>query len=334
SRIVMSLFDKSELDMRRLLPIFRNTEIEIRYTSAPVEWYEQNHSFAAKNKLYFKTTLALSKEAVQRACESAGIQPQEIDHLFFISTTGISTPSIDAYLFNLLNFKPDIRRTPIWGLGCAGGIAGLSRANDWLKAYPEKIALVIAVELCSLTFVRNDLSKNNFVATALFGDGCAAALLAGEKYPSQNSRQLTLRDSAAITWRDSLDVMGWKLDEQGLKVIFSKSIPTIVSQSSLPAISEFLHKNQIKLENIDYFLSHPGGAKVIEAYKQALGLEESQLESMRTVLRNYGNMSSATVFFVLEHFLKTPHFRENATLLSAALGPGFSSEMLLMRSGV
>ncbi|MFQ5630983.1 MAG: type III polyketide synthase, partial [bacterium] len=308
SRIVMNLFDKSDLNIQRLQPIFHNTEIETRYTSAPVEWYEQNHSFAVKNKLYFKTTLALSNEAVKCACESAGIQPQEIDHVFFISTTGISTPSIDAYLFNLHNFKPDIRRTPIWGLGCAGGVAGLSRANDWLKAYPNKIALVIAVELCSLTFVRNDLSKNNFVATALFGDGCAAALLAGEEYPHKNGRQLSICDNAAITWRDSLNVMGWELDEQGLKVIFSQSIPTIVSQSSLPAISEFLNRNQLNVGNIDYFLSHPGGAKVIEAYKQALELAESQLESMRAVLRNYGNMSSATVFFVLEHFLKTPQY--------------------------
>jgi alkylresorcinol/alkylpyrone synthase len=332
SQIVKNLFGHSDLELHRLLPIFQNTEIDERYFSAPIEWYEQNHGFATKNRLYVQTTLALCCEAVKKACESARIQPQEIDHIFFVSTTGISTPSIDAHLLNLLHFKAGIRRTPIWGLGCAGGVAGLSRAYDWLKAYTDKIALVIAVELCSLTFIRNDLSKNNFVATALFGDGCAAALLVGDRHKARINRTLQIQDNASITWRDSLDVMGWEIDASGFKVIFSQSIPTIVSHSSLHAITEFLEKNRMDMKNIDYFLSHPGGAKVIQAYKKTLELEESQIESMRAVLRKYGNMSSTTVFFVLKHFLNSSRYRGNATLLSAALGPGFSSEMLLMRS--
>lgn len=332
SQVVENLFDHSDLDVSRLLPIFNNTEINERYISAPIEWYKQDHDFATKNRLYTKTVLALCCKAVKKACQTAGIEPKEIDHVFFVSTTGISTPSIDAHLLNLLSFKTDIRRTPIWGLGCAGGVAGLSRAHDWLKAYKGKTALVIAVELCSLTFIRNDLSKNNFVATALFGDGCAAAVLVGDKHEAQISRALQIRDNAAITWRDSLGVMGWELDKPGFKVIFSQSIPTIVSNSSLQTITNFLEKNQMNIGNIDYFLSHPGGAKVIQAYKKTLQLEEPQIESMRVVLRKYGNMSSTTVFFVLKHFLDSSRYRGNSTLLSAALGPGFSSEMLLMRS--
>lgn len=332
SKTVTQLFRNSGLDIDRLLPIFLNTEIENRYISAPIEWYEHNHDFATKNALFLETAIALSEKAVAQVCDQANIAPDEIDHVFMISTTGIATPSIDAHLLNRLSFKSGIRRTPIWGLGCAGGVAGLSRAHDWLKAYPSKLALVISLELCSLTFISNDRTRSNFVATALFGDGCAAALLAGDQHPHRNGRAIRIEDTAAVTWPDSLDVMGWDINDAGLKVIFSQSIPKIVQASARPVMQDFLNAHSLCMSDIDYFLSHPGGAKVIAAYINALDLNERQVADMRCILRDFGNMSSVTVLFVLEHFMRSGQYHSGARILSAALGPGFSSEMLLARS--
>lgn len=328
-KIVQNLFAGSELDIQRLLPIFDNTQIEERYISVPPGWFVKQHSFAEKNDLYKKTAIDLAEKTINSILEQVDIQPEKIGHIFFVSSTGISTPSIDAYLFNLFKFRKNIKRTPIWGLGCAGGVAGIIRAYDWLKAYPEEAALVISVELCSLTYIKNDLSKSNFVATSLFGDGCGGALLVGAKNSCRLDRMLEIKDSEVITWEDSLDVMGWELNNNGLKVLFSQNIPAIVNKTAKPSISAFLEKNKLELESIDHFLSHPGGAKVIQAYQQALDFDEKKLFSMREVLKNYGNMSSATVFFVLQHYLNSSNYNRSDTILSAALGPGFSSEMFL-----
>lgn len=326
------MFDASPLNVERLLPIFLNTTIEQRFFCMPAEWYGANHSFHEKNRLYVEHARKLADQVVRNLCASCDLAPQEIDHLFFVSTTGISTPSLDAHLFNTLQLKPSVRRSPIWGLGCAGGVAGLARAVDWLKAYPAKKAVVVALELCSLTFIRNDISKGNFVATSLFADGAAAALLIGDKCGEVNARGFEVLASEAITWRDSLDVMGWDLAESGLQVLFSRDIPTIVLESARPSILQFLDEQKIALSDIANFLSHPGGAKVIAAYCEALGVPEEKTEHMRSVLRKYGNMSSATVLFVLQDYLQSQAYRRNDLILSTTLGPGFSSEMILGRS--
>lgn len=328
---VRQLFAKSPLETERLLPIFHNAQIDRRFISAPVEWYLRAHDFASKNALYRRVAVQLIREVVERVCAQKQVSPHDIDHIFFVSTTGLSTPSLDAHLFNLFDFKPRIRRTPIWGLGCAGGVAGLARAHDWLCAYPERLALVVAVELCSLTFIASDLSKSNFVATALFGDGCGAALIAGNRSPFAGAGQLELCANESLTWKDSLQVMGWEVTPQGLKVVFSQSIPGIVQRQAAEPVQNLLASLGLAIEDLDAFVAHPGGAKVIEAYCQALGLREEQVHSMRAVLRDYGNMSSATVFFVIDHYLRFARRRPGVPLLSAALGPGFSSELLVMR---
>jgi alkylresorcinol/alkylpyrone synthase len=326
---VRGLFRESRLNVDRLLPIFLNTAIAQRHFCMPAEWYGANHSFHEKNRLYVEHALALSEKVLAALCEEQHCAPQEIDHLFFISTTGLATPSIDAHLFNRLKMKPGLRRTPIWGLGCAGGISGLARAADWLKAYPAKKAVVIALELCSLTFIRNDLSKGNFVATSLFADGAAAALLLGDDCTPARERGFDLLASEAITWPDSLDVMGWEVAAPGLKVLFSRDIPTIVFESARPNILHFLAEQKVALDDIAMFLSHPGGAKVIAAYCEALALPAEKTKYMWSVLRNYGNMSSATVLFVLEEYLRSQDYRRGELVLSTTLGPGFSSEMIL-----
>jgi alkylresorcinol/alkylpyrone synthase len=325
------IFRKASFEIDRLLPIFRNTNIAQRHFCFDEEWFDEDRTFEEKNAVYLRHGVELAEKAVRDALYRTGTSAEEIGHVFFISSTGISTPSIDAHLFNRMKFLPSVLRTPIWGLGCAGGVAGIIRAADWLKAYPERLALVVSLELCGLTFIREDLSKSNFVATSLFADGCGAVLMAGDMRKDLSPKRISIESTAAVTWADTLDVMGWKLVEKGLKVVFSRSIPSVVSGAARTAIQDFLHKNGVQCGDIAHFLSHPGGTRVIEAYRDALGFDEMKLESMRAVLENYGNMSSATVCFVLRHFLDSSRFRAGDRILSTALGPGFSSEVFLGR---
>jgi alkylresorcinol/alkylpyrone synthase len=323
-----ALFQEAFPDIDRLLPIFANAQIQTRYFSATPEWFESDHTFAEKNCSYIEAALELGQAAISSCLERAGLTPQDIDHFFFVSTTGLATPSIDARLINRLQFRNDIRRTPIWGLGCAGGVAGLSRAFEYTTAFPRERALVLALELCGLTFQRNDMSKSNLVAVSLFADGAAAAIVSGSEVDGHGPRIVSSRSKI---WYDSLDVMGWDVNERGLKVLFSRDIPSIVRSLTLPALLEFLSKEHLTLQDLKHFIIHPGGMKVIEAYEQTLSLEEGALDRPRAILRQYGNMSSATVLFVLEDFMRTRAIHPGDYGLVSALGPGFSSEMILIQ---
>ncbi len=323
-----ALFHETYPDIDRLLPVFNNSQVENRYFSAPKEWFETDHSFAEKNQLYIKTALELGEAAILSCLRNAGLEPQDIDHLFFVSTTGLATPSIDARLINILKLRPHVRRTPIWGLGCAGGVAGLSRAFEYTTAFPRERALVLALELCGLTFQRNDLSKSNLVATSLFGDGAAAALVSGAETGDEGPRIVA---SQSTLWYESLDVMGWDINNHGLKVLFSRDIPSIVRNLALPALLEFLTAQGLALDDLCHIIAHPGGAKVIEAYEKALGLTDGKMDRASGILRRYGNMSSPTVLFVLEDFVRSQAIHRGEYGLITSLGPGFSSEMMIIQ---
>jgi alkylresorcinol/alkylpyrone synthase len=323
-----ALFQGAYPDIDRLLPVFSNALVENRYFSVPEKWFETDHSFAEKNRHYIKTALELGEAAISSCLGNADLTPQDIDHLFFVSTTGLATPSIDARLINILKMRPNVRRTPIWGLGCAGGVAGLSRAYEYTVAFPRERALVLALELCGLTFQRNDLSKSNLVATSLFGDGAAAVLVSGAETGDAGPRIVASRSTL---WYESLDVMGWDINNRGLKVLFSRDIPSIVRNLALPALLEFLTAQGITLHDLRHIIAHPGGAKVIEAYEQALDLADGQMDRARDILRKYGNMSSPTVLFVLEDFVRSQAISRGEYGLITALGPGFSAEMMLIQ---
>ncbi|HYK91816.1 MAG TPA: 3-oxoacyl-[acyl-carrier-protein] synthase III C-terminal domain-containing protein [Acidobacteriota bacterium] len=323
-----ALFSGAFPDIDRLVSVFNNGLIETRYFSVPGEWFQTDHSFSEKNRLYIESALGLGKTAIERCLETAGLDPSDIDHFLFISTTGLATPSIDARLINILKMRKDVRRTPIWGLGCAGGAAGLSRAFDYTQAFPDQRVLVLALELCGLTFIRNDMDKSNFIASSLFADGAAAVLVAGEQAGLDGVRIL---GSRSTLWYDSLDVMGWDVNDLGLKVLFSRDIPAIVREWLKPNLQEFLGMFQIGIGDLCHIVAHPGGAKILEAYQEVLELGDGQLDPAREVLRNYGNMSSPTVLFVLKEFICSGAFRPGEYGLLTALGPGFSSEMLLLQ---
>ncbi|KAA0550176.1 type III polyketide synthase [Bacillus sp. BGMRC 2118] len=333
------LFQQSFKDLPRLLKVFENAEIRSRNLAEDITWFKQDHTFEEKNNTYIKHAVELGAKAITNCLDNqtflqSTIPYNEIDAIFFISTTGISTPSIEAKIMNKLSFSPHTKRIPIWGLGCAGGAAGLSRAYEYCLAYPNAKVLVVSVELCSLTFQRNDRSKSNLVGTSLFSDGVAAVLLAGDKAVVQrNEKILTIPrvlDTQSTLMPDSEDVMGWDIKNEGLYVIFSKDIPSIITSWLKPNVEKFLEKNQLKLHDIQHFIAHPGGKKVIEAYEKSLGFSKEKTRISQHVLREHGNMSSATVYYVLEEFMKC-EIPKNELGLIAALGPGFSSELLLVR---
>jgi alkylresorcinol/alkylpyrone synthase len=333
------LFSDSFKDIERLLKAFQNGQIENRYFAKSLDWFKEDHSFEEKNNAYIECAVNFGKEAIVKCLHSNSflnepVSYEEIDAIFFISTTGISTPSIDARIINHLPFHSHIKRVPIWGLGCAGGAAGLSRAFEYCIAFPKAKVLVLSVELCSLTFQKDDLSKSNLIGTSLFADGIACALIIGDEVKKEAYSNKTAVPYIAATQStlmpNSLDVMGWNIRNTGLFVIFSRDIPHIIEAWLKPNVIGFLSEQQIELGQINHFIAHPGGKKVLDAYIKSLEIPPSMNEISHNVLKNYGNMSSATILFVLKRFMEQD-IPQNDWGLATALGPGFSSELLLLR---
>jgi alkylresorcinol/alkylpyrone synthase len=320
TRIRLALGPRSP-EIVRMLPTFVNTGIESRYSCVPMSWYEEPHGWGERNEIYLRSSVDLLETATRDALDRAGRTADEIDAVVVVSTSGIATPSLDALLIERMSLRREVARLPIFGLGCAGGTIGLSRAAMVAEAKPGRLVLFLVVELCALSFRRDDFSKSNIVATALFGDGAAAALL------QSGSSGLAIRESGEYTWADSLDIMGWDVTDDGLRAIFSRDIPSLVSTQFRDVALEFLKRNGLTPHDIDRFICHPGGAKVLDALEGAFDLESGALVDARVVLRDYGNMSAATVMFVLARALESPEWRRGVI---SALGPGFTAAFALV----
>jgi len=310
----------------RLLPAFDNSGIGERQMASPIEWFDAPHSFVEKNAVYCRCALDMAREAGARALQQAGVAADEVAALVFVSTTGIATPSLDSYLVQLLGMSRATARVPLWGLGCAGGAAGLARAADLVRALGRPV-LLIASEVCSATFVHGDRSKSNLIATALFGDGAAAVVLAPG---SDDAAGLRLLGSHTQLLDDTDGVMGWTLEAEGLRVRFARSIPEIVRKTVPGFCSAAAELTGIALAEVEHYVVHPGGAKVLGAYEAALAVPRERIETAYQVLRAHGNMSSPTVLFVLERFMRdTPP--TGAPGLVLGLGPGFAAEGVVFR---
>ena len=308
----------------QMLGVFDNAAIGEGYCCLPRPWYENaGHGFREKNRQYLEHALILLRDAATKCLEAGGAVPGDIDMIVTVSTTGIATPSLDARLMEELPFRRDVQRLPIFGLGCAGGVLGLARAAACARASPGSRVLFLVVELCTLTFRGRDRSAKNLVATALFRDGAAAALL------TEDGPGPAVSAWGEYTWPDSLDLMGWDVADDGLEVVFSRRIPKVVRRHMRRAASEFLASNGLALADIDRFVCHPGGTKVLEALEEAFDIPSGGLEHSRAVLHAYGNMSAATVLFVLERVLRE---EDPKWQLLSSLGPGFSAAFLLLRS--
>ena len=316
------LFGKRSSHFEKLAPVFDNAGIEKRHIVRPLEWYEGDHGWRERNQVYLQAAEALYEEAAAKALARAGVRADEIDILVTVSTTGIATPSLEARVAGRMGFRPDAERVPVFGLGCAGGVTGLATAARLAAAEPGRTVLFVTVELCSTSIRLDKLSKANIVATALFGDGAAAAVLrSGER------GNLAIEGGGEILWPDTLGIMGWDVDDPGLGVIFDRAIPPFVEDNMERAVDRILGKLGIDRQAIGRFTCHPGGAKVVAALEQSLRIEQCGLDHERSVLRDYGNMSAPTVLFVLERLLAAGS-PERTMLL--ALGPGFTTSGLVL----
>ncbi|MCI2255996.1 type III polyketide synthase [Domibacillus sp. PGB-M46] len=330
------LFKDDFRDIERLLTVFQNGQIQKRHFAMPLTWFERDHSLQERNDLYIEKAVEYGTEAVKKCLADERFLQQsltagDIDAIFFISSSGMATPSIEARIMNCLPFPDETKRIPIWGLGCAGGAAGISRAYEYCLAFPQAKVLVLAIELCSLTFQRNDRSKSNLVGTSLFADGTACVLMAGDEAGIETKRPVpSVLKNASKLMPNSEDVMGWEVKNSGLHVVFSRDIPVIVRDWLGGFVDTFLKKEGLSMKEITHFVAHPGGKKVLDAYEETLRLSKEKTLHARNILSSFGNMSSPTVLYVLEQFM-LGNVKQGDYGLMTALGPGFSGELVLLK---
>ena len=312
---------------QRLLTTFASAGIERRWSVMPIEWFEAPHGWHDRNAAYIDGATALFRTAAQGALDQSGWCADQVDSIVTLSSTGIATPTLEARVMVEMGFRPDVRRVPVFGLGCAGGVSGLSLAQALATAAPGERVLLVVVETCTLWFRSDRLQKADIIATVLFGDGAAAVCLSGIE---PVGRKVTLGAGTQVTWPDTLDIMGWDVDDVGLGVVFDRSIPAFVTERFADAVDTALSATGFSRADIDRFVCHPGGAKVITAIEGAMDLPAGTLDDEREVLRGAGNMSAPTVLFVLERVLKGG---ATGQMMAAALGPGFTAAFLPLHVG-
>lgn len=319
-----SAFASRFADFDRLAKVFESSGIRQRYGVRPIDWYLKTTGWPTRNEAYIQGASALFVTAASNALKSASLSAATVDTIVTVSSTGIATPSLEARVSREMKFRDDVERVPLFGLGCAGGVSGLSIASRLAASRPGSVVLLVAVETCTLAFRMDKLTKANIVATALFGDGAAACVLR-----TTGDGLADIEMSGQHIWPDTLDIMGWSVDPEGFGVIFDRAIPPFAEANIRPAMISVLARSNLALEDIDRFACHPGGAKVIEALESALSLEPGALDHERYVLSNYGNMSSPTALFVLDRLISAGLPRR--TLLTA-MGPGFTMSCLSLKA--
>ena len=302
--------------------------VDSRHLALPMEQYHGIKTWGQANGHWIDVALDLSEEALRRALERAGLAQDALGAIFFVSVTGIASPSIDARLINRMKLPLNLKRVPIFGLGCVAGAAGVARAADYVRAFPDEVAAVIAVELCSLTLQHDDLSIANLISSGLFGDGAAAALVAGAQVDCHGPRILATR---SIFYPDTEDVMGWDISEKGFRIVLSREVPVVVEQHLAADVDAFLRAEGLRRADVTSWILHTGGPRVLEATAEALQLPEGALDASWACLRRTGNLSSASVLLVLEEFLLKRRQPAGSYSLMAAMGPGFCSELLLLQ---
>ncbi len=310
-------------DFDRLASVYANAGIETRQLAMPVEWYLSERTFQERTDVFLDVALDLFVEVARKALAEAELGAEAIDAIVTVSSTGIATPSLEARAMAHLPFRSDVARLPIFGLGCAGGVTGLALASKIARETPGMTVLFATVELCSLALRTVNADKADLVATALFGDGAAACVV-----QSGGDGFAQIEGSAEKTWNDTLEIMGWQAEPTGFGVILNRAIPGFARRNMHEAMREMLAAQALTLDDIDQFICHPGGAKVVDALEHALLLAPGSLVHEREVLRDHGNMSAPTVLFVLERYLAS-----GLPPLSAlnALGPGFTASQLTLR---
>jgi alkylresorcinol/alkylpyrone synthase len=321
---------REHFNVERIEELHRSVQVGGRYLALPLDEYLPLARFADRNEAFNRVSLEVGELAVRRALDAARLQPSDVDHLFFVTVTGIATPSLDARLMNRLGLRPDVRRTPIFGLGCVAGAAGTARASDVLRAFPDQVAVLLSVELCSLTLQREDVSIANVIASGLFGDGAAAMVLSGADRPPAGAAPRVLA-TRSVFYPDTERIMGWDVVEGGFKVVLSAKVPSLVTEHVRADVDAFLESRGLRRADIRHWIAHTGGPKVLQAFESALQLPPEALRRSWDSLRRTGNLSSASVLFVLSELLAANEARPGDLGMLMAMGPGFCAELVLLR---
>jgi alkylresorcinol/alkylpyrone synthase len=311
-----------------LARLHRNVTVEGRHLALPAEKYYEITTWGQANDAWIKVAQELGEQALCRALHHAGLGPSELGALFFTSVTGISSPSIDALLINRMGLSPNIRRVPIFGLGCVAGAAGIARAADYVRAYPSQAAALVSVELCSLTIQRDDLSVANLISSGLFADGSAAVIVTGDDLNAVGPDVVATR---SIFYPHTEEMMGWNVSEKGFRITLSPQVPVLIREHLGQDVDAFLAEHGHKRSDIGSWVLHTGGPKVLEATADALDLHDGQLDASWDCLKRVGNLSSASVLVVLEDVMRNRRPEPGTLGVLAAMGPGFCSELLLLQ---
>ncbi|WP_128565633.1 type III polyketide synthase [Methylobacterium crusticola] len=322
------LFSHRYDEFERLSRVFETTGIRKRHAVQPIDWYAEPRGWPERTAAYLRGGQDLFVEAATRALEEAGLLACDVDAVVTVSSTGIATPSLEARALTRMGFRHDVMRVPVFGLGCAGGVSGLAIASRLAEARPGSTVLFVTVELCTLSFRLDKLTKASVVATALFGDGAAACVLrAGEA--GRGDPVAEVEATGDHTWPDTLDIMGWEVEDTGFGVIFARAIPPFAAAHVGPVVDTLLEQWRLCGSDVDRYVCHAGGTKVITALETALRIEQGGLDHERAVLAEYGNMSAPTVLFVLDRVRRAglPH-----RSVLTAMGPGFTASCASLRS--
>jgi alkylresorcinol/alkylpyrone synthase len=314
-------------DRAALEQLHANARVSSRYLVLPVERYATLAGFEESNDLFISHAVELGVAALTGALQRAGIEPGEVDVIISTTITGIAVPSIEARIAALVGLRPDVKRVPLFGLGCVAGAAGIARLHDYLTGHPDQVAALVSVELCSLTVQRDDRSMANLVSSGLFGDGAAAVVAVGANRPEPGPR---VRDSRSHLYPDSQRIMGWDVGGTGLKIVLDPRVPAMVKQYLGNDIRTFLAEHSLQVDDVAAWVSHPGGPKVIEAIEAELGLSDDPLEMTWRSLDQIGNLSSSSVLHVLRDTLDKRSLQPGSPGMLMAMGPGFCSELVLL----
>jgi alkylresorcinol/alkylpyrone synthase len=315
-------------NLDRLERLHKNVLVGGRHLALPIEEYANLTTWGKANDAWIRVAQEVGGAAVLDALAKAGLSPADVDVLIFVTVTGVATPSIDARLVNRLGLPPRVKRMPIFGLGCVAGAAGIARAADYVRGYPDQVAVLLSVELCSLTLQPEDLSIPNLIASGLFGDGAAAVVVVGEERPAGGPRIVATR---SVFYPDSERVMGWDISETGFKIVLSGDVPVVAREKLRPDVDGFLADQGLTRADIASWVCHPGGPKVLEAMQESLELPEGALDVTWRSLREVGNLSSTSVLLVLEETLAHHRPPPGSWGMLLAMGPGFCSELVLLQ---
>lgn len=331
AQVVGQFFSDQQVSAATLERFFRNIRVEQRYLALPAHEYARRTGLEARNQAWLEAALPLAETAVSGALADAGIEPHELGALFSVTSTGIAVPSLEARLMNRLPLPAALKRLPLFGLGCLGGAAGIARAADYLRAYPRESAVLLTVELCSLTVQTADVSVANIISTGLFGDGVAALVLVGADHPRAAEHGQRVLDSLSHFFPNTERLMGWDVVDSGFKIVLSPDIPALARENLAGVVDTLLARNGVTRDEIATWVVHPGGPAVIEATIEGLGLASDALQVTQHSLAHAGNLSSASVLFLLDDFRRRVRPARDAYGVILALGPAFCAEAVLVK---